>query len=493
MGNTLPAHEDLVHLRGWTCDQIATVIDTLRRRQALYCLSKDDFIRYIGGRNGEAITVFNDLDTDYDGKVDIFEVLSVVTIFSGTPWREKEQLLFELFDMMGKGFLKVDELMLMGQILVQALTKFVKLESPYDEVETIRDLSQKAFQAGGTNMDFNSFHKWAQKCTFVTDLRRFVEDNAARGQPDSKMSGMRLQITQLESHALTLFERIEYLQDRLPDFIDSCVEYVSAWNRRKRWDFLMQNIRQLILQLQQDAEEMNSTLMELSTSLSEDEATGGFKSIVDPDKRFAQEQMLSNVDTIRVRSHKDFCEMSDMLHRLVELTEPAEMRSMGLDQAADPSMNVINEEEFEGIMDSFAPPRVTEQRNLMREAHRKLCADVAEGGALSIKKTTYETMSITDQGEVPQQQTQRMVFGHDGVMMESLQAGDPNLIAIADFDPPPSHQSQMLKLFVGEIVTVLGQDGRGWWYGKKANGMQGWFPPSYVQVKKGYFSSADPP
>jgi len=135
-------------------------------------------------------------------------------------------------------------------------------------------------------------------------------------------------------------------------------------------------------------------------------------------------------------------------------------------------------------MDSFAPPRVTEQRNLMREAHRKLCADVAEGGALSIKKTTYETMSITDQGEVPQQQTQRMVFGHDGVMMESLQAGDPNLIAIADFDPPPSHQSQMLKLFVGEIVTVLGQDGRGWWYGKKTNGMQGWFPPSYVQLKE---------
>merc|ERR1711939_839286 len=102
-------HEDLVHVRGWTCEQIATVLDTLRRKNAFYSLTKDDFTRYVGGRNREAITIFNNLDTDYDGKVDIFEVLSVLAIWSGTAWEEKEELLFALLDMMGKGFLKVDE------------------------------------------------------------------------------------------------------------------------------------------------------------------------------------------------------------------------------------------------------------------------------------------------------------------------------------------------------------------------------------------------
>jgi hypothetical protein len=59
----------------------------------------------------------------------------------------------------------------------------------------------------------------------------------------------------------------------------------------------------------------------------------------------------------------------------------------------------------------------------------------------------------------------------------------PTLIAIADFEPPATHQSQMLQLIIGDTMTVSGQDGKGWWYGKKQDGTEGWFPPSYVQLK----------
>lgn len=69
-------------------------------------------------------------------------------------------------------------------------------------------------------------------------------------------------------------------------------------------------------------------------------------------------------------------------------------------------------------------------------------------------------------------------------------SNEPSLVAIADFEPPPSHQTQMLKLYVGDAVTVIGQDGRGWWYGRKQNGKEGWFPPSYVQLKSAHFSSS---
>merc|ERR1712107_469898 len=34
----------------------------------------------------------------------------------------------------------------------------------------------------------------------------------------------------------------------------------------------------------------------------------------------------------------------------------------------------------------------------------------------------------------------------------------------------------MGKLCVGDEVTILGQDGRGWWYGRKQTGKEGWFP-----------------
>merc|ERR1711879_424555 len=74
---------------------------------------------------------------------------------------------------------------------------------------------------------------------------------------------------------------------------------------------------------------------------------------------------------------------------------------------------------------------------------------------------------------------------------EAMRSEASTLVVVADFTPPPSHQTQMLRLRVGEQVTVLGQDGTGWWYGKKPdNGEEGWFPPSYLQVKAAHFSSA---
>jgi len=59
----------------------------------------------------------------------------------------------------------------------------------------------------------------------------------------------------------------------------------------------------------------------------------------------------------------------------------------------------------------------------------------------------------------------------------------PVVVAFAAFDPPPSSDTQMLSLQPGDEIVALGQDGQGWWYGRKADGVEGWFPPSYVQVK----------
>merc|ERR1719169_185116 len=67
---------------------------------------------------------------------------------------------------------------------------------------------------------------------------------------------------------------------------------------------------------------------------------------------------------------------------------------------------------------------------------------------------------------------------------EEGKPGEPIVVAIADFDPPRSHETQMLAFHVGDEVIATGQDGKGWWYGRKRDGTEGWFPPSYVQLKK---------
>jgi hypothetical protein len=151
MGSTLATHENLVNVRGWSADQIGSVFDTLRRKSMVYTLNKEEFSRFIGGRHREAITVFNDLDTDYDGKVDIFEVLVTLTVWSGTSWDEKLGLLFSFFDMMDKRFLKVDELMLMGSVLAQTMGKFVNLDYQYGQIEFLKELCPQAFPPVRTN------------------------------------------------------------------------------------------------------------------------------------------------------------------------------------------------------------------------------------------------------------------------------------------------------------------------------------------------------
>jgi len=298
---------------------------------------------------------------------------------------------------------------------------------------------------------------------------------------------MRLQISTLEKHVEKLFERLERLQHRLPDFIDSCIEYVSAYGRRKRWDFVMQNLRQLVLNLHQCAENMHTSLVDLSTSLKEDEVNQGLTSIIEPHRRFKQEQIVLEVEQLRQQSLGDFREATDLLRRLIEFTEPHEALNTSLtDQGDMSSMNVITEEEHEQMVD-MSPPRVVESRKTMKQVHGEMLAETGEGGAFS--RDTEGFQALIDQGSSDQQPALAISSTSSPDDITGGPDGIPTLVAIASFDPPETHQTQMLQLSVGDMVTVIGQDGKGWWYGKKQNGKEGWFPPSYVQTKGAHYSS----
>merc|ERR1719220_170921 len=84
----------------------------------------------------------------------------------------------------------------------------------------------------------------------------------------------------------------------------------------------MQNLRQLIWKLQQSSTNMHTTLADLDGSLNEEELSGGTASVVEPRKRFLQERMLLDLEAKRQESLVDYGEATDLLERLVELTEP---------------------------------------------------------------------------------------------------------------------------------------------------------------------------
>jgi hypothetical protein len=455
----------------------------------MYTLNKEDFSRYIGGRHREALTIFNDLDTDYDGKVDIFEVFVVLTIWSGTNWEEKQELLFMVFDMMDKKFLKVDEVMLMGTLLVQTMNKFVKDKDlvVYGKHDSLQEFAKLAFSQGNDKLNLEDFKSFSNRIdvTPLQQLRGFIEDHAAKGQPPSVESRMRLQLSGLEKHVSKLFEHLGRLQEAQPD-CEVCAEFARALGRKKRWEFVMQNLTTLELSLRQEAESMNTTLADLSSSLKEDEASKGLSSIVEPYRRFQQEQMVSQVEQLRQQSLTDFRKATELLRRIIEFTEPHEASPVA-DQGLS-GMNAIREEEHEHLSD-MSPAYVVESRNVLKQVYNEMLKEINPGGSFTRDTEGYQQLVEGAQkgsdGTSAKEATQMQA--NDAGAAEAMAAEPPSdiptLIAIADFEPPATHQSQMLRLIIGDTITVSGQDGKGWWYGKKQDGTEGWFPPSYVQLK----------
>jgi len=503
MGSVLGSHADLVHVRGWTMNQISVVFDTLRVQGAKLVLHKDSFTRYIGGRHNEAVSIFNDLDTDFDGKVDVFEVLTMLTLWSGTTWEEKEELLFRLFDLVGKGSVKSQELQLMVTVLIQTLKKFVKLPPELGSLEAVRMEDAASFPS--RDMDLTQFRDWAQSHKRMKELRQFLEDHAARAKATMKASQMQLRCTLAEKFTQRLFLRITQLQESLPVFADTCADHVNTWGRRKRWDFTMQNVREIILSLQQAAEQMQQSVFDLHKSLKEADETSDLTSLIDPRTRFWQEQILNELETNKVKAAKEFRELTHHMWHLIELTEQGDEQSKALDAVADADAG--SEDLPHDLVDTM-PAKVSEQRSYMREVHQRLVDDVSEGGPLFVRSLggmqlgdapppagSAPVLAGSDASAAPQDASSASLRERvSDLGRRALNGGvDPDrgvLIAVADFEPPPSHESQILKLAVGEVVTVLGQDGRGWWFGRKDNGAEGWFPPSYVQVKPAHHLQA---
>jgi len=485
----LRSHENLKHVHGWTADQIDKIRDTLRVKQPCYVLSKEAFVKYFGGRNRESVSVFNDLDTDYDGRVDLFEIMVTVTLWSTTSWAEKQQNLFRLFDFNQKGAVRLDELLMFLSVGLRTLKKFVHVESKYEDLNVIQAAAKEALKDGAVQIDMNGFMHWFNNCDLLVELSNFIDDHARRVVPEAEESPMRKTMSVLEKKCRDLGRKVEQLRDQMRHLEDDRPD--ADTSQRKRFDFMMQNLHKLAVKLQRSCETQRHELAELTASLNEDTSNSGMGSLVDPRKRFRHEQMLMSTELVQSESQKDFQEAADLLGKLIELVygKNHEFSSPDMKAAFDAPwsssaeaslgsvgrgsnlLGAVEEEDDEGDEDDVIKER---ERLSLREAKR---------GRL---KKQLEEMSQTEPRARPS--IDQNAMGDDDDFPENDgdegKPGEPIVVAIADFDPPRSHETQMLAFHTGDEVIATGQDGKGWWYGRKRDGTEGWFPPSYVQLKK---------
>jgi hypothetical protein len=471
-------------------------------------LDKVRFMQVIGHKDSEMTRLFDDMDTDFDGKVDTFEVLVTIILYSNCNWDAKQDLLFRLFDFNGKGVLRPKELLFLASTVIHVLQKFARLNPRYEDFRALSEVTNVAF-AGSTSpataeLGFDAFKIWFESCEFTQDLKKFVDDNVGQHIPESMENPMRKKVRMLEYKAREMSTQLQQLREKVATIDGESPEREPQ--QQRRYDNLRQNLDVHIAKLQKASETQHDELQELAATLNDEFQKSGLPGLVDPKKRMRHDQLITEIETIQALSQNDYRSAVDLVGTLIELT-------YGLEQppAARASTDAGRLSAQQGPSDisigqplSLAIPAVDEeevtalrQRLLNREFKKKSMKRKAEStlsgtGAPTPAQNTY---GAANAGVVAAPQMDAATAASQAAAQAPLitdadeEYGEEQLtvvVAFADFEPPPSHETAMLALKAGDDIIVTGRDDQGWWYGRKRDGVEGWFPPSYVQLKDEY-------
>jgi len=382
-------------------------------------------VSIFGTRNRDSVSIFSDLDNDFDGKVDIFEVLSALILWSKTDWDQKVRLLFDCFDFNAKGTLRPNEVSLMCSSLIRCLEKVVRFDNPK---ETNAEAARKqVFDANGPlgkssappPMNLEDFVARLHKCPMYMALRTFVDENSDMKPHEEVETPIRKKLRLLEYRCQELSQHVEALQAGRQKL------QLGGKNTGSKLDSVQSSFDKYMSRLVRSVETQQQELTSLITSF---RTEGVETSTIDPRKRFKVEQALMEIEVLQNSCGNDIKSAEQLLQTLTEEMVPA---TQALKENAGGNAG----------KDTGGGINWTE--------------DELRGG-----------QPITNEGEVENEEN------------------FPVVVCFADFDPPTSQETLMLTLRVGDEITATGQDGQGWWYGKTADGRQGWFPPSYVQVKE---------
>lgn len=517
MGSALHTLDSLVYFQVWTASEVARVQEALRRRKAVMSLDKTHFSRFFAAQSPELVKVFDAMDTDFDGKVDTFEILLIVVLWSNATWEEKLQLLFTCFDFNAKGFLRFAELFFMLSTASKVLRKFAQLEPDLEDPAALREAALGAFggEQGG-ELAADGFNRWFEESNLAQKLRVFVDENASASVPEVVEAPMRQSVRMLEYNTQELAQKIEHLKQSTA--ILDAEEVQRGTQQQQQFDVLRRSLERTLNKLTLALETIQSEVAELVGSLNDTTAGAGAVGLVAPQAKQKHELLHREIEVLRRQCVQDHEGASEILGRLIELTfglppptpEPLPdggQRPVSKEAAAEERASV--NDRFAKVSDPEADKRRLRllDRELRRKAGKKPAQSsvtVAEDGTIVELDPMQLQVPPIEAGQAEardspspelaqaaaEPEVQRLLPG-EALPTEDFPDGDvdegeedlPVVVAFADFDPPDSHDTQMLVLRVGDEIVATGQDGQGWWYGKKKDGSEGWFPPSYVQLR----------
>lgn len=413
-------------------------------------------------RSPEGIRVFDALDTDFDQRVDAFELLVILIFWSCTLWEEKMDMLFRCFDFNSKGALRPPELAFLVSTAARATTRFVQLEEALESPTVLKDAASEAFggQASGgrgaaAELRLEAFQSWFQTAELPKRLQAFVEEQAAAALPEALEAPTQREVRLRRYRAQDLAAQLEKCKVGLAAVDAEALQREEG--SQQRFDILRRSMDEAISKIAVACETLESELMELQGSLEQVVETGGGpEALLEPAAKHRHDRLLAEIAVLERRCQEDCRDASEVLEGLTELTFGTATARRAVETAQRP---VSPEMEPVLRMPTEADDRARERRVVDRQVRAKR----------AIQK-------VDDPKAAP---------GTPGAE-EGSQAGElePVVIAFADFDPPPSQDTQMLALRTGDEIVATGRDGGGWWYGRNVKTFEeGWFPPTFVRMK----------
>mmetsp|Transcript_119253 Transcript_119253/g.338125 ORF Transcript_119253/g.338125 Transcript_119253/m.338125 type:complete len:486 (-) Transcript_119253:104-1561(-) len=485
MGNARSSLDNLIYIRSWTAAEVGELQEVLRRQRNVMAVDRATFNEFVGGRNPGASRIFENLDADCDGKVDTFEVLLTLILWCCATWTEKLSLLFQCFDFNAKGALRFPEFLLMVATAARATERFAALPPGFDTFAAFRDTASTAFngrQAGELSME--EFGGWFDDSGIAQQLREFVDQHQGNDAPEVVEAQLRERIRMLEYHVQELAQEVAEIHGTAEDLRGNADE----GEHRTLWD----KLDSLLARLNSASESQKSELAELVASLNGEVENNGPAALVDPRTRSKHGQLIAEIEALERHSCGYLREARNVLAKLVELASD-DRDMMPEEPVVAPPPSYPPRPSTAGEDPEAAARRLRLlDRELRRRRGRQVVvaspsASAKHGGAsrgLTSQAATLDAASGASTSGIaettlPGMGTAAAQSDHDGG-----EDGMPVVVAFAAFEPPESEETQMLRMEPGDEIVVLGQDGQGWWYGRKSNGSEGWFPPAYVQLRK---------
>jgi Ca2+-binding EF-hand superfamily protein len=487
MGQTTSQSDDLLNFRTWQGDRVRGVIMQTRKTSPVLFLRKEDFLGLLGDQGRELAwqQVFVNMDTDFDGRVDVFEIIVTAILWSNTTWDEKVDILFSLFDLNGKSGLKSGELLLMCHATIRSIKKFATLDEEVTQPQTFRNIVDDAFSegaAGGAHglLSAERFSEWFTQNELAVQLRQFVDTSSSARITEAIDHDLQRPLRLLEyklEESLAQVARILAARDRIDR---EARALPRPEEQEERYKIILSALDRVLFKLQKSGEIQSNELRHSLDSLAHDTLLRNGAPL-EPRQRFRYEQVMKELDVLRTAFLSEIQEANKHLAKLQDLTY--RLLPQGFTDGRPPSADPPH------IEPDVGDPAL--QTRLLDRDFKQLLAKKPVDAAMTTQRAppagaVVGTNGTQQNGDVARMLTRGKEEEEDAAAVEEAEEDPlPIVVAFADFDPPEGSGASMLSLRVGEQLVATGQDGSGWWFGRKADGAEGWFPPSYVNLYAG--------